>query len=166
MGIIEFVGILCEAVDRHSENFQPVLFQSQAYQTGPEIAERAGGILCTVHLTPSGELSEAPTGCACTFCVRPSDTTAKPNVAWKGGGGVEKDATEYASPRVREVVELQDLLARNHLIRHYALRIAVECVYGLKDDYARHVSSVHVLQKAEDMVWDDADDEKLRRGEE
>lgn len=77
MGIIEFVGTLCEAVDRHSENFKPVLFHSHACQTSAEQAERAGGILCTVHLTPAGELSEAPTGCACTFCVRPGVTGAK-----------------------------------------------------------------------------------------
>lgn len=77
MGIIEFVGILCEAVDRHSGNLQPVLFQSQACQTGTEMAERFGGILCTVHLTPSGELSEGPTGCSCSFCVRPKASEAK-----------------------------------------------------------------------------------------
>lgn len=77
MGITEFVGVLCAAVDRHSENFQPVTFHSNSYQTGTEIAERFGGIVCTVHLTPSGELSESPTGCSCSFCVRPSGTTAK-----------------------------------------------------------------------------------------
>lgn len=71
MGIIEFVGILCEVVDRHSGNFQPVLFHSHACQTSAEQAERAGGILCTVHLTPAGELSEGPTGCACPFVCGP-----------------------------------------------------------------------------------------------
>lgn len=78
MGIIELVGILCEAVDRHSGNFQPVLFHSHACQTSIEQAERAGCILCTVHLTPAGELSEAPTGCSCSFCVWPKASDAKP----------------------------------------------------------------------------------------
>ena len=74
---------------------------------------------------------------------------------------------EYVSPRVQEVVELRDLLTKNHLIEHFALRIAIECVYGLKDDFYRHNDYINIsaIQKAEDTCWNAAHNEKIKRGE-
>ena len=42
-----------------------------------------------------------------------------------------------ASERVREVRELMALLEENHMTRMGALRTAVECVYGLAEQYYR-----------------------------
>ena len=75
---------------------------------------------------------------------------------------------DYVSPRVREVLELHDLLCKNHILEHYALRTAIECVYGLKEDFYRHNDYINIdaLQKAEDACWDAADDEKIRLNKE
>ncbi len=71
---------------------------------------------------------------------------------------------EYQSERVKEVIELKDLLEKNHIIEHASLRLAIECVYGLKDDFYRHNPDIDVkaLAKAEDLVWDNAYVENLK----
>ena len=78
MKIAELVNMLCEAVDAHSENFQPEPSVKPDCLTVTGVAERTGGITCTLHLTPSGEISAEPTGCLCAFCIRPKTLNAKP----------------------------------------------------------------------------------------
>ncbi|WP_308586662.1 hypothetical protein [uncultured Desulfovibrio sp.] len=82
---------------------------------------------------------------------------------FKAGEGYLKEAT--ASKRVKEVVELRDLLVENNIIEHGALRIAVECVYGLKEDFYRHNKAIDIsmIQRAEDVCWDAAHDEKIKQ---
>ena len=75
---------------------------------------------------------------------------------------------DYKSPRVLEVLELHDLLCKNHIVPHFALRTAVECVYGMKEDFYRHNNHIDtpMIQEAEDACWNVAHDEKIKRGEE
>lgn len=80
MNIVEFVGMLCEAVDEHRDNFYPVPSDQIKSLTATELAEHNGGIACSVHLTPSGEISAEPAGVVCSFCVRPKPLNAKPSV--------------------------------------------------------------------------------------
>ena len=80
MNIAELINVLCMAVDAHRENFYPVPSEQKKFLTALELAEHNGGIACSVHLTPSGEISAEPAGVVCSFCVRPKPVNAKPSV--------------------------------------------------------------------------------------
>lgn len=57
------------------------------------------------------------------------------------------------SARVVEVQELAALLEENHMMKAAALRIAVECVYGMKEDFARRNYAHRDIKAEDDEAW-------------
>lgn len=62
------------------------------------------------------------------------------------------------SARVTEVRELMALLEENHLFKAAALRVAIECVYGMKDDYLRrqYTDRGVTVGAEDDEAWEKA----------
>lgn len=62
------------------------------------------------------------------------------------------------SARVTEVRELAALLEENHLHKAAALRTAVECVYGMREEYQRrqYIDTEIDAAKEDDADWDKA----------
>lgn len=58
------------------------------------------------------------------------------------------------SPRVLEVRELAALLEENHMIKASALRIAVDCVYGMKENFMRYNYEHRDMEAENDAAWE------------
>jgi hypothetical protein len=60
--------------------------------------------------------------------------------------------------RIEEVKALKALLEENHLHRAAALRTAVECVYGMKEEFFRRGYSKQEADETKDKAWEEAEE--------
>jgi hypothetical protein len=65
--------------------------------------------------------------------------------------------------RVEEVRELMALLEENYIFKPYALRTAVECVYGMKEEFFRHNQLPEETKAGYDEKWEDAAAKSLKK---